>query len=145
MSTFRRRLSDLLGLTIPESEQPRSVVSRLLAAAIDRQMRLLACQCGRIHTGLIWTPAGLIRTPAGLISLSCAEEHPRAALRWETGPDPRWEHCYIAGRHVGSLVRTPCGFAALVSDRDGSPVVAPGHRHRADAEEALLRLIEEVG
>ena len=138
MSTFRRRLSDLLGLTIPESEQPRSVVSRLLAAAVDRQMSLLSCQCGRIHTGLIWTPGGLI-------CLSCAEEHPRAALRWETGPDPRWEHCYIAGRHVGSLVRTPCGFAALVSDRDGSPVVAPGHRHRADAEEALLRLIEEVG
>ena len=138
MSTFRRRLSDLLGLTVPESEQPRSVVSRLLAAAVDRQMRLLACQCGRIHTGLIWTPGGLI-------CLSCAEEHPRAALRWEPNPDPRWEHCYIAGRHVGSLVRTPCGFAALVSDRDGSPVVAPGHRHRADAEEALLRLIEEVG
>ena len=137
MSTFRRRLSDLLGLTVPEPE-PRSVVSRLLAAAVDRQMRLLACQCGRIHTGLIWTPGGLI-------CLSCAEEHPRAALRWETGPDPRWEHCYIAGRHVGSLVRTPCGFAALVSDRDGSPVVAPGHRHRVDAEEALLRLIEEVG
>ena len=137
MTTFRRRLSDLLGLTVPEPE-PRTVVSRLLAAAVDRQMRLLACQCGRIHTGLIWTPAGLI-------CLSCAEEHPRAALRWETGPDPRWEHCYIAGRHVGSLVRTPCGFAALVSDRDGSPVVAPGHRHRVDAEEALLRLIEEVG
>lgn len=138
MSTFRRRLSDLLGLTVPESEQPRSVVSRLLAAAVDRQMSLLSCQCGRIHTGLIWTPGGLI-------CLSCAEEHPRAALRWETGPDPRWEHCYIAGRHVGSLVRTPCGFAALVSDRDGSPVVAPGHRHRADAEDALLRLVEEVG
>ena len=138
MSTFRRRLSDLLGLTVPESEQPRSVVSRLLAAAVDRQMSLLSCQCGRIHTGLIWTPGGLI-------CLSCAEEHPRAALRWEPSPDPRWEHCYIAGRHVGSLVRTPCGFAALVSDRDGSPVVAPGHRHRADAEEALLRLIEEVG
>ena len=138
MSTFRRRLFDLLGLTVPESEQPRSVVSRLLAAAVDRQMSLLSCQCGRIHTGLIWTPGGLI-------CLSCAEEHPRAALRWETGPDPRWEHCYIAGRHVGSLVRTPCGFAALVSDRDGSPVVAPGHRHRADAEEALLQLIEEVG
>ena len=138
MTTIRRRLSDLLGLTIPESEQPRSVVSRLLAAAVDRQMRLLACQCGRIHTGLIWTPGGLI-------CLSCAEEHPRAALRWEPSPDPRWEHCYIAGRHVGSLVRTPCGFAALVSDRDGSPVVAPGHRHRVDAEEALLRLIEEVG
>ena len=138
MSTFRRRLSDLLGLTVPESEQPRSVVSRLLAAAVDRQMRLLACQCGRIHTGLIWTPGGLI-------CLSCAEEHPRAALRWEPSADPRWEHCYIAGRHVGSLVRTPCGFAALVSDRDGSPVVAPGHRHRADAEEALLQLIEEVG
>ena len=137
MSTFRRRLSDLLGLTVPEPE-PRSVVSRLLAAAVDRQMRLLACQCGRIHTGLIWTPGGLI-------CLSCAEEHPRAALRWEPSPDPRWEHCYIAGRHVGSLVRTPCGFAALVSDRDGSPVVAPGHRHRADAEEALLQLIEEVG
>ena len=138
MSTFRRRLSDLLGLTVPESEQPRSVVSRLLAAAVDRQMRLLSCQCGRIHTGLIWTPGGLI-------CLSCAEEHPRAALRWETGPDPRWEHCYIGRRHVGSLVRTPCGFAALVSDRDGSAVVAPGHRHRADAEEALLQLIEEVG
>ena len=138
MSTIRRRLSDLLGLTVPESEQPRSVVSRLLAAAVDRQMRMLACQCGRIHTGLIWTPGGLI-------CLSCAEEHPRAALRWETDPDPRWEHCYIAGRHVGSLVRTPCGFAALVSDRDGSPVVAPGHRHRVDAEEALLQLIEEVG
>ena len=138
MTTFRRRLSDLLGLTVPESEQPRSVVSRLLAAAVDRQMSLLSCQCGRIHTGLIWTPGGLI-------CLSCAEEHPRAALRWETGADPRWEHCYIAGRHVGSLVRTPCGFAALVSDRDGSPVVAPGHRHRADAEEALLHLIEEVG
>ena len=137
MSTFRRRLSDLLGLTIPEPE-PRSVVSRLLAAAVDRQMSLLSCQCGRIHTGLIWTPGGLI-------CLSCAEEHPRAALRWEPSPDPRWEHCYIAGRHVGSLVRTPCGFAALVSDRDGSPVVAPGHRHRADAEEALLQLIEEVG
>ena len=138
MTTFRRRLSDLLGLTVPESEQPRSVVSRLLAAAVDRQMSLLSCQCGRIHTGLIWTPGGLI-------CLSCAEEHPRAALRWEPSPDPRWEHCYIAGRHVGSLVRTPCGFAALVSDRDGSPVVAPGHRHRADAEEALLQLIEEVG
>ena len=138
MSTFRRRLSDLLGLTVPESEQPRSVVSRLLAAAVDRELRMLACQCGRVHTGLIWTPGGLI-------CLSCAEEHPRAALRWETAPDPRWEHCYIAGRHVGSLVRTPCGFAALVSDRDGSPVVAPGHRHRADAEEALLQLIEEVG
>ena len=137
MSTFRRRLSDLLGLTVPEPE-PRSVVSRLLAAAVDRQMSLLSCQCGRIHTGLIWTPGGLI-------CLSCAEEHPRAALRWEPSPDPRWEHCYIAGRHVGSLVRTPCGFAALVSDRDGSPVVAPGHRHRADAEEALLQLIEEVG
>ena len=136
MSTFRRRLSDLLGLTVPEPE-PRSVVSRLLAAAVDRQMSLFSCQCGRIHTGLIWTPGGLI-------CLSCAEEHPRAALRWEPGPDPRWEHCYIAGRHVGSLVRTPCGFAALVSDRDGSPVVAPGHRHRADAEEALLQLIEEV-
>ena len=138
MTTFRRRLFDLLGLTVPEPEQPRSVVSRLLAAAVDRKMRLLACQCGRIHTGLIWTPAGLI-------CLSCAEEHPRAALRWEPSPDPRWEHCYIAGRHVGSLVRTPCGFAALVSDRDGSPVVAPGHRHRVDAEEALLQLIEEVG
>ena len=138
MSTFRRRLSDLLGLTVPESEQPRSVVSRLLAAAVDRQMSLLSCQCGRIHTGLIWTPGGLI-------CLSCAEEHPRAALRWETGPDPRWEHCYIGRRHVGSLVRTPCGFAALVSDRDGSPVVASGHRHRVDAEDALLRLIEEVG
>ena len=137
MSTFRRRLSDMLGLTVPEPE-PRSVVSRLLAAAVDRQMSLLSCQCGRIHTGLIWTPGGLI-------CLSCAEEHPRAALRWEPSPDPRWEHCYIAGRHVGSLVRTPCGFAALVSDRDGSPVVAPGHRHRADAEEALLQLIEEVG
>ena len=137
MSTFRRRLFDLLGLTVPEPE-PRSVVSRLLARGVCRELTGLACQCGRIHTGLI-------RTPAGLICLSCAEEHPRAALRWETGPDPRWEHCYIAGRHVGSLVRTPCGFAALVSDRDGSPVVAPGHRHRADAEEALLRLVEEVG
>ena len=137
MTTFRRRLSDLLGLTVPEPE-PRTVVSRLLARGVCRELTRLACLCGRIHTGLIWTPAGLI-------CLSCAEEHPRAALRWETGPDPRWEHCYIAGRHVGSLVRTPCGFAALVSDRDGSPVVAPGHRHRADAEEALLQLIEEVG
>ena len=138
MSTFRRRLSDLLGLTVPESEQPRSVVSRLLAAAVDRQMRLLSCQCGRIHTGLIWTPGGLI-------CLSCAEEHPRAALRWEPSPDSRSHRGFIGRRYVGSLVRTPCGFAALVSDRDGSAVVAPGHRHRVDAEEALLRLVEEVG
>ena len=138
MSTFRRRLSDLLGLTVPESEQPRSVVSRLLAAAVDRKMRLLSCQCGRIHTGLIWTPGGLI-------CLSCAEEHPRAALRWEPSPDSRSHRGFIGRRYVGSLVRTPCGFAALVSDRDGSPVVAPGHRHRVDAEEALLQLIEEVG
>ena len=138
MSTFRRRLSDLLGLTVPESEQPRSVVSRLLAAAVDRQMSLLSCQCGRIHTGLIWTPGGLI-------CLSCAEEHPRAALRWEPSPDSRSHRGFIGRRYVGSLVRTPCGFAALVSDRDGSPVVAPGHRHRVDAEDALLQLIEEVG
>ena len=131
MSTFRRRLS------VPEPE-PRSVVSRLLAAAVDRQMRLLSCQCGRIHTGLIWTPGGLI-------CLSCAEEHPRAALRWEPSPDSRSHRGFIGRRYVGSLVRTPCGFAALVSDRDGSPVVAPGHRHRADAEDALLQLIEEVG
>ena len=137
MSTFRRRLSDLLGLTVPEPE-PRSVVSRLLAAAVDRQMRLLSCQCGRIHTGLIWTPGGLI-------CLSCAEEHPRAALRWEPSPDSRSHRGFIGRRYVGSLVRTPCGFAALVSDRDGSPVVAPGHRHRVDAEDALLQLIEEVG
>lgn len=32
MTTFRRRLSDLLGLTVPEPE-PRTVVSRLLARA----------------------------------------------------------------------------------------------------------------
>ena len=137
MSTFRRRLSDLLGLTVPESEQPRSVVSQLLARGVCRELTRLACQCGRIHTGLIWTPAGLI-------CLSCAEEHPRAALRWEPSPDPRSHRGFIGRRYVGSLVRTPCGFAALVSDRDGAPVTALA-RHRADAEEALLRLVEEVG
>ena len=139
MSTFRRRLSDLLGLTVPESEQPRSVVSRLLAAAVDRELRMLACQCGRIHTGLIWTPAGLI-------CLSCAEEHPRAAISWERGTeDPRKLHGRIAGQHIGYIAQTHCGgWGAITVDRDGAPVTAWA-RHRADAEEALLQLIEEVG
>ena len=138
MTTFRRRLSDLLGLTVPESEQPRSVVSRLLAAAVDRQMRLLSCQCGRIHTGLIWTPGGLI-------CLSCAEEHPRAALRWEPSPDSRSHRGFIGRRHVGGVIEVPCGWAVVVPTRGGGTVAQSGLACRVDAEEALLRLIEEVG
>lgn len=139
MTTFRRRLSDLLGLTVPEPEQPRSVVSRLLAAAVDRELTRLACQCGSIHTGLIWTPAGLI-------CLSCAEEHPRAAISWEPDTeDPRKLHGRIAGQHIGYITPTQCGgWGAITADRDGAPVTAR-ELHRADAEEALLRLVEEVG
>ena len=146
MTTFRRRLSDLLGLTVPEPE-PRSVVSRLLARGVcrelvrgvRRELARLACQCGRIHTGLIWTPGGLI-------CLSCAEENPRAAISWEPDTeDPRKLHGRIAGQHIGYITRTQCGgWGAITFDRDGAPVTA-WERHRADAEDALLRLIEEVG
>ena len=139
MTTFRRRLSDLLGLTIPEPEQPRSVVSRLLARGVCRELTRLACECGRIHTGLIWTPAGLI-------CLSCAEEHPRAAINWERDTeDPRKLHGRIAGQHIGYVTPTHCGgWGAVTFDRDGAPVTA-WERHQPDAEEALLRLVEEVG
>ena len=139
MTTFRRRLSDLLGLTVPESEQPRSVVSRLLARGVCPELTRLACQCGRIHTGLIWTPVGLI-------CLSCAEEHPRAVISWEPDTeDPRKLHGRIAGQHIGYIAPTHCGgWGAITVDRDGAPVTAWA-RHRDDAEEALLRLVEEVG
>ena len=138
MTTFRRRLSDLLGLTVPEPE-PRTVVSRLLARGVCRELTGLACQCGRIHTGLIWTPAGLI-------CLSCAEEHPRAAISWEPGTEDPWElHGRIAGQNIGYITPTHRGgWWAITADRDGAPVTAWA-RHRADAEEALLHLIEEVG
>lgn len=138
MTTFRRRLSDLLGLTAPEPE-PRTVVSRLLARGVRRELTHLACQCERIHTGLI-------RTPAGLICLSCAEEDPRAAISWEPDTeDPRKLHGRIAGQHIGYIAPAKAwGWVAITFDRDGAPVTA-WERHRADAEEALLQLVEEVG
>ena len=135
--SFRRRLSDLLGLTVPEPE-PRTVVSRLMARGVRRELTRLACQCGRIHTGLIWTPGGLI-------CLSCAEEHPRAVISWEPDTeDPRKLHGLIARQHIGYIVRQCGGWGAITVDRDGAPVTAWA-RHRDDAEEALLRLVEEVG
>ena len=114
-------------------------MSRLLARGVRRELTGLACQCGRIHTGLIWTPAGLI-------CLSCAEEHPRAAISWEPdAEDPRKLHGRIAGQHIGSITPTQRGgWMAITVDRDGAPVTA-WERHRADAEAALLQLIEEVG